>query len=328
MYENIDDFINGVEPKKSSPKKSGFVRPGKKKLTDIPIGVNLVDYSQICISTLMATYKPTDEIDCDMIRHLILNTLRANVMKSKKTHPRVILCIDNGQGGYWRKKLASYYKSRRKKNRDKSGWDFDSLFKYMKMIEEEIIENLPYIVMNIPGMEADDHIGILTKYYLQKGAKVKITSSDGDFTQLHVNKDVTQWSPIQSKWVKPKHGSPQADLRFKCLKGDSKDGIASIKCPSDHYAQEDAPRATPIRKPELDEWMGMKESDLLESLDSDMKARYLENKKLLDLTMIPDNLVSQAIERHDNYMVPTRSKILPYFAKHKLAKLIPNTTDF
>ena len=68
---------------------SNFYEEPKHELSDTnhalkdSKGIVVVDFSQIAISTITAMYKPTDELSVDMLRHVILNTLRANVFKYK-----------------------------------------------------------------------------------------------------------------------------------------------------------------------------------------------------------------------------------------------------
>ncbi|CAM0066015.1 exonuclease [Vibrio phage K567] len=306
----------------------GFFKRKTKTFDGEPEGVNLVDFSQIVLSSIMATYKPTDLLTTDLIRHIVLNTLRSNVLKNKIKYPRIILCIDNGHGGYWRKKKAWYYKFKRSSQRDESGWDFDMIFNSMAIIKEEIRQNMPYYVLDIEGVEADDHIGVLTKYYVNKNVPVLITSSDGDFTQLHTSKLVRQWSPIQKKWVKPKHGSPEMDIMYKCIKGDKKDGIAPMKVPNDHYTHGDGRRAPPIRAEELRTLMTSTKEELKTLLTDEQWVRYEENREMLDFEFIPQDIHDSIITQFEEQRPAPRSKLMMYFASKKLDKLLENMSEF
>ena len=319
---NLEDFYD--KPKA----KSGFVRPVASSDKGNPLGVNLVDYSQIVLSTIMGTFKPDDVLSIDLIRHCVLSTLKANVMKNRKYYPQVILCMDNSDGRYWRKNVASYYKASRKKARDKLEYNFELIFAAMAEIKNELIENFPYIVMDIPGMEADDHIGILTRYFQSKSVKVLITSSDGDFAQLHDYKLLKQWSPIQKKWVKPKHGSAKNDLLVKCFKGDKKDGIANYRAVSDHYARDDVGRVPSITESLLQSLLKASENELQLMLTEVEYARYEENRKLLDFALIPKEYSDAIIKHYNDYMIAPRSKIYPFFIKKGLSKLMPDVSEF
>ncbi|AUR85764.1 coil containing protein [Vibrio phage 1.081.O._10N.286.52.C2] len=306
----------------------GFFKRKTKVQDGMPTGVNLVDFSQIVLSTIMATYKPGDLLTVDLIRHIVLNTLRANVSKNKLRYPCIILCFDNGEGGYWRKKAAWYYKHNRKGERDKSEWDFTVIFEAMSIIKQEIKDNMPYRVMDIMGVEADDHIGVLTKYYVEHNVPVLITSSDGDFTQLHTSKLVRQWSPIMRKWVKPKHGSPEMDIMFKCIKGDKKDGIAPLKAPNDHYTHGDGRRAPAVRAEELRTLMTSTQEELKNLLTDEQWLRYVENRSLLDFEYIPTDISDSILEQFKEQKPAARGKMLMYFGSKKLDSLVPLMSDF
>lgn len=310
----------------------GFFKPSAKEQDRIdkglPAGVNLVDFSQIVLSSIMGTFQPTDKIDEDMIRHIVLNTLRSNVLKNKVKFPKIIICLDNSENGYWRKKVASHYKYKRSKARDDSDYDFEFIFSVMAKVKQEMIDNFPYTIMDLEGVEADDHIGVLTPYYVDQGVPVLITSSDGDFTQLHTSPLVRQWSPMQKKWVKPKHGSAANDLRFKNLKGDKKDGIASIRATSDHYTYDDGRRAPSVTAKMLELWMNTPEEEMFEVLGEDLFLRYKENQKLIDLKFIPNDIQCNILTRCKEYRPAPKSKLFTYFAANKLEKLITNMSDF
>lgn len=306
----------------------GFFKRKTNTPDGMPAGVNLVDFSQIVLSTIMATYKPTDLLTVDLIRHIVLNTIRSNVLKNKIKFPRIVLCIDNSTGGYWRRKKAWYYKFSRSSDRDKTEWDFKAIFEAMSQIKEEIRANMPYYVLDIQGIEADDHIAVLTNYYIDKNVPVLITSSDGDFTQLHKSKLVRQWSPAQKKWVQPKHGSPEKDIMFKCVKGDKKDGIAPLKAPNDHYTHGDGRRAPSVREGELKTLLSASKDELETLLTEEQYARYKENRELLDFEYIPDDIHDNILANYESQKPAPRNKLMMYFASKKLDKLIECMSEF
>lgn len=298
-------------------------------------GIVLVDFSQICISTITAMYKPNDTLDIDMLRHVILNTLRSNVFKFKKQYPDIVIAIDNGEGGYWRKVEAWYYKFSRKSGRDKTGLDWDTIFKAMSTVKEELKQIFPLYVIDIPGLEADDIIGHISKLY-SPVTKVLIVSSDGDFTQLH-NKRVKQWSPMQKKYVKFKNGSGQRDLWFKVIKGDKKDGIAGFLAPNDHYtldADPDTgkkPRAPSVSAKVLASLIDSDVNNLDEvktKVTAEQFERIKENLVLLDLNNLPEWVTKIIEEQLNNYDLPNGRRLYSYTITHRLSKLRANIQDF
>ena len=61
---------------------------------------------------------------------------------------------------------------------------------------------------------------------------------------------------------------------------------------------------------------------------NDPKKLYDRNKKLIDLSMIPDNISESIINRYKNYKDNDRSLLLQYFIDNKLKALIENINDF
>lgn len=296
------------------------------------VGVNLVDFSQLVISTVMATFKPGEEITVDTMRHLCLNTIRANVSKNKQRYPTVVICVDNAKDGYWRRDVASYYKKNRSKSREESEWDWTTIFEGMATVVQELKDHMPYKVIDKTKTEADDAIAVLCKHIYQNhpGCQILITSSDGDFTQLHKFKTVKQWSPIQKKWVSCKHGSPRNDLRFKIIKGDKKDAIAGVNCRSDYViTKEEGERAPAISTKKTLEPL-LKADNPLEIgiLSEEQTKRYLENEVLLDFEKIPDYIRDPIIDEFDSGAVAPRRKMYPYFVSRRLVKLTESMSDF
>ena len=125
----------------------------------------IFDYNQVAISNLMehigSSKGPVDE---SMVRHMILNTIRTYVKKYKTSHgPEVVIACDNKN--FWRRELFPYYKAGRKKAREASGHDWNTIFDCLHKIKDEIKENTPYKVVEVDTCEADDIIAVLTMKY-------------------------------------------------------------------------------------------------------------------------------------------------------------------
>ncbi|MGL4523800.1 MAG: hypothetical protein ACRCWQ_14730 [Bacilli bacterium] len=306
---------------------------GKQKAPKPMSGVHMIDFSQIVIATVSNTFGKEKNVtfDLDMMRHVCLDTLRSNVERNKAMYPTTVICIDS-KTGYWRRQVAYYYKKNRKKARDESDMDWDKIFEYLAIIVEEIKQFMPYITVDLPMTEADDTIGVICKYVDEKypDCKLLITSSDGDFTQLHKFKNVKQWSPMFKKWVKCKHGSPRNDLRMKIIKGDKKDCIASIKSPSDYFlVREEGMKSPSISTVKYLEPL-FKLDNPLESdiMSEDEKQRYKENEILLDFEFIPDNIRNAIIEKFEDTEIPKRAGLYNYFVSRRLSKLSTETHAF
>ena len=160
----------------------------------------LIDYSQIALSNIIVQ-KLNDE---SMIRHMILNSIRMYNKKHRDEYGQVVICADGMNT--WRKEFFPEYKAHRRKNRDESDQDWNEIFRILHTVRDEIRDYLPYKVIHMEGVEADDIIGTLAMQTQEFGMDepVMIISSDKDFIQLQKFKNVKQFSPMQKKLVKDK----------------------------------------------------------------------------------------------------------------------------
>jgi 5'-3' exonuclease len=157
----------------------------------------LVDLNQVLISNLMAQTRGNFEElpDKDMIRHMVLNSLRGYNLKFKQEYGTPVLCADGANP--WRRDFFPNYKHARRKGREESSKDWDHIFKVLSEIRDEIAQNFPYVVLHIEKVEADDIIAVLVKEFHTK-EKIMIVSGDKDFIQLHKYSNVKQYAPIQA----------------------------------------------------------------------------------------------------------------------------------
>lgn len=297
-------------------------------------GVALIDFSQISLATALMNFEPKQPIQLGMLRHLVLNTIKQNLNTFKKQgYSEFIICVDNSTDGYWRKDIGYYYKQHRKIDRDESDWDFEGYFNNIHIIVDELKQNMPYKIIDINRIEADDIIAVLTKKFCLESIPVMIVSSDGDFTQLH-KYGAKQYSPAQKKAVKPKHGSPQADLMYKLLKGDKKDTVAPFNMRSDfHITKLDGERAKSIATKFVEKCIDATEEELHELLlekqeGIDQLARFKENQKLIDFDYIPEYIQNQILDSYTEANMQPKSKIYPYFVRSQLTQLMKDISMF
>src|SRR5210317_369647 len=112
----------------------------------------IIDFSGIAISNIVIN-KTLDE---NMIRHMILNSIRMYRSKFHKEYGEVIIAADGANN--WRRGAFPQYKASRRKDRDKSDFDWNEAYRILNLVREEIKENFPYKVIHIEGCEADDVI--------------------------------------------------------------------------------------------------------------------------------------------------------------------------
>jgi len=202
----------------------------------------LVDFNQIVISNFMMQVGAHTNIPLDesMLRHMILNTIRHYRQKFTEQYGELVICCDSKK--YWRKEVFPFYKAGRKKDRQASGVDWNTMFSTLDKVRQELIDVFPYKTIMIEGAEADDIIGTIARH--ERDEKILILSSDKDFIQLHVNSNVEQYSPVLKKFVR--HENPAIYLKEHIIKGDRGDGIPNINSPDGVFV--DGGRQKPVRK--------------------------------------------------------------------------------
>jgi hypothetical protein len=281
--------------------------------------VILIDLNQVMISNLMAQNRGNlSELPSkDAVRHSILNTIRAFNVKFKDEYGETVLCADAADP--WRRDIFPNYKHQRRKGRVESQIDWDGLFKIMTEIREEFITKLPYKVLHIEKTEADDIIATLVAQ--QTEDLYLIISGDKDFIQLQHYGNVYQFSPLLKSFIGEQEDAT-VFLREQIIKGDRSDGVPNILSDDDIFLRDE--RQRPINKKRLEEWSNIDNIPL----GSETRKYYDRNKKLIDLSMIPNNIVESIINRYKNYKMNDRSLLLQYFIDNKLKALIENINDF
>jgi len=274
----------------------------------------LIDFTQTVIAGLMAQIKSNDgEINENMLRHMILNSLRNYQKRYASDYGEMVLCTDASHP--WRRDFFPLYKANRKKTREADDKDWQLIFDTLHEVKMEIKENFPYRYMYVENCEADDIIAVLTKHSKEP---VLIVSGDKDFQQLQKYDYVRQWSPNLNKFVDCYE--PDVFLKEHILKGDKSDGIPNILSNDD--CLDLGIRQTPLRKPVLEKYLRI-------SIENDDKyyRNYLRNQNLIDLDMIPDK-IEDAILSEYSQTEPVRGKVFDYLRTHRLNQLLDNIGDF
>jgi hypothetical protein len=280
----------------------------------------LLDFSGIAIAPIvMGQAKYDDE---NLIRHMILNSIRMYKQKFKDYGDMVI--VADG-GGNWRKDVYPEYKGKRKQNRDESKIDWDKAFQNINMVLEEIKVNMPWKVIHQWGCEADDTIAELVKWTQEFGnyEKVMIVSADHDFIQLQKYDNVQQFSPNTKKFVKDPN--PRLYQLEHILKGCSGDGVPNVLSDDDTFLVEGKRQNVLSKK---------KKEALLEdphALGEQVYRNYLRNKKMIVLTEeseCPDSVKQEIINKFESYETPARNKVLPYLISKQCRLLVEVVEEF
>ena len=121
----------------------------------------LIDMNQIAVANLMMNLKMNNSktIDENMVRHMILNSIRMYRKEHHNEYGEVVLTWDSKHS--WRRDYYPEYKASRRKGREESDLDWDDIFGTLNKIRNEIKQNFPYKYLEVFGAEADDIIGFL-----------------------------------------------------------------------------------------------------------------------------------------------------------------------
>jgi len=286
----------------------------------------LIDYNQVVIANFMAQSKSLKEdVSVDLLRHMILNTLRLYRSKYSEEYGELVICCDSKN--YWRKKIFPYYKAARKEIRKASNVDWNTLFEALETVREELITIFPYKTLIVDTAEADDIIGTLVHKYWQQEEKILIISSDKDFMQLQIYPNVEQYSPLMKTFVSTE--DPQKFLFEHVVNGDRGDGVPNIlshdatfvnkerqkritnKFRANHIAQNRVEGGFRIFFP-----------------NEQVQRNFQRNVSLVDLKAIPENIKKDIIDQYESYQEKDRSQIFQYFIKNRLKNLMSDIQEF
>jgi 5'-3' exonuclease len=279
---------------------------------------------------LAFTKENIDQADAryDLVRHMVLNSLRMYRKKFSKEYGELILCSDGRK--YWRKDKFPYYKASRKTSRQESEFDWGCIFDCMNQIKAELIEVFPYKLIELMTAEADDVIAIIVKQQNEEFGnfeKTLIISADKDFTQLHKYNGVVQYNPIQKKFISEKI-HPSEILHRLIMSGDRSDGIPNMMSSDDTFVT--GKRQTPLSKKKQKEWGDFFPKDFCKAeLCNETQLRnYKRNQMLIDFDFIPTEVEEAIIAEYEKPIQGNRAKILDYFIEKGLRDLTDSIGDF
>lgn len=280
----------------------------------------IVDFHQVMIANMMTqlgnhTNAPVEE---SLFRHMVLNSLRSYRQKFKEHGEMVIACDDKN---FWRRQVFPYYKANRKKARDKSEIDWNTIFEYFGKLKNEIRENFPYRIIQVDTAEADDIIATLTtEFHAQE--PIIILSGDKDFVQLHKMANVKQYDPVRKKFIVD--GDPQKFLFEHIMRGDAGDGVPNVLSDDDTFVTEK--RQKPMTQKRMDEaWNG---GAGLMIVDEAINRNYQRNKQLIDLSCIPADIKAAVLSKYKDEEGKDRSKLFNYFISYKLKNMMEVISEF
>lgn len=247
-----------------------------------------------------------------LIRHIVLSTL----LRIRKRYPdegEMVICGDYGHS--WRKSIFPYYKAGRSEAREASEIDYKKLFEIVATISKEIDDFMPYKYLKIEGAEADDIIATLAQTV--PGNHV-IISNDKDFKQLTMLNNVRHYLPLKEEEVKGIN--PEKFLFELIVRGDGGDGIPNIKSKPDSFVTKT--RQKSIFTKDLESWWEKRE------VPEEFRERFEQNKKLIDLFEIPQEISEKIINGFESAAPKTKRQMQEYFMEKRLRLLLSDISDF
>ena len=281
----------------------------------------IMDLSQVMISNLMIQLgnHTNADIEEDLLRHMVLNSVRAYNVKFKNEFGEMIIACDAGNN--WRRQIFPYYKANRRKNREKSEINWTSVFETLNKVRDELKDYFPYRVIRVDGAEADDIIGTLAQTYGNTNEKILILSGDKDFVQLQAFMNVQQFDPVQKKWRKT--NDVDKFMKEHIIRGDAGDGVPNFLSPDDTFVV--GARQKPISQKKLDQWL---DADPKEFCDEKMLRGYLRNQQLVDLNFIPPDIKKEVLVQYEQQAGKGRDKLFNYFIDRRLKILLESINEF
>lgn len=278
----------------------------------------IVDFNGIAVGNIITQKLDIQE---ELIRHMILNTIRMYNKKFRDKYGQMVIACDSSS---WRKEYYPQYKFKRKAGREESTMDWNEVFRIINLVREEIRENLPYKVIHVQSAEADDIIGALAIESQEFGRHepIMIVSADKDFIQLHKYENVRQFSPMTKKFIEDKN--PRTYLFEHVLKGDSGDGIPNCLSPDNTFV--DGIRQSPMTKKKIETFLAA--DDMQSAMGEEIYRNYCRNKKLIDLHEMPRALYEEIINTYDNTKPSHKMKVLNYLIKKRCKLLIESVEEF
>ncbi len=275
------------------------------------------------LSNLMMSLTKNEEPDEAIVRHMVLNSLRAYNKKFSGDFGELVVCCDGWN--FWRKKIFPYYKANRKKDRESSTLDWKKIFTILDNVREEIKEFLPYRVVRVAEAEGDDVIAVLASEWstelINNNNRMLIVSGDKDFAQLQRYPNVEQYDPVQKKMIVVH--DPARKLQEQIIRGDTGDGVPNFLSKDDCLVVGE--RQKPIRSDKVLEWLGQEPDDFC---DEAMLRNYRRNEILIDLSKVPEEVRSDVLRVFEEEKGKNRSKLMKYFVDKRLNNLMDFISDF
>ena len=271
-----------------------------------------IDYSHLCYRALFVLSSDIQEVGYNILRHFLLKNILSSIDKFSPT--KCYIACDSKKN--WRKKYFPDYKAQRKEAKEKrEEVDWEKFYETINECSNSFKVAFPFYVITQDYLEADDIIASLIRNNKNNEEHIVITS-DGDYKQLLQYSNTKIYCPIKKSFMVS--DNPFYDLEIKIVMGDKGDNIPAI---SKRIGIETATKL-------VDGEIAYKDQTLSQMMEnSEIKANYERNKKLIDLTKTPKELIGRLDKELMEYKLASSAGIFQYFIDHKLRDLLSNIEE-
>ena len=292
-----------------------------------------IDFGAVIFSSIYVDIAAGGKPQPEYIRHLVLNTIRHYNKRYRDKYGMMVLCMDKKS---WRDEAFKYYKWDRRNNRDKDDNDWSEIFAIVEEIQNDLIENFPYIVISCDGAEADDTIGFLAR---RTKEPMIIISNDKDFGALLANPLVDQYRPMTKGNDLVELDDPKRFEFDLIMSGDKSDGVPNVRCDDDFYVgqheqrqnDEKVTRAPSVTKKFNDACWDAKnvsEESLKELMGVEVYKNYKRNEKLVSLDLTPDYIIDKIVTSIRESKPAPIMKAMQYMVSKRMNLLAKELSDF
>ena len=199
------------------------------------------------------------------------NDIKKLLKKYKTVKSNIIFCIDCCRCDIWRNEIYPDYKMSRTKKTN-----FNSI---VFILFKNYISNFDYNYCEYSNLEADDIVYLVQKKILADfiNTQIVIITNDSDYLQMYCDKVNIYNMQFKDLSLKIKN-NPKIELEFKIIYGDKSDNIQKIQ--------------VGLNKDKAFKLAIMSYDDKIKYLEENkLLDNYKLNKKLVDLSEIPENLM-------------------------------------
>ena len=292
----------------------------------------LFDFNNLVIRSFFGAKEITEDhhdIQWGLLFYNVFNSIYTTLWKFQNVE-EVILAIDDSNS--WRKSFYNRYKESRKVKKKESKIDWKELYVMMHKLASELKHHMPFKILKVKSAEADDIIGVLTKYFRNPCV---IIARDEDYFQCFAkHRNLRVYDPIsQILYTKEDIGDIKDFLLKLVFCGQKKDDIPNIITPNDWGLTEETKGKN---RPGFGEKTFEKVKGDIKGFinkgyknklygEVDLRKNLKRNRILMDFDKIPDTIVDRILDAYNNsHNLPPIENILLWFEKYSMRSFIEN----